>query len=217
MFDAREPVPPVGLASMKRKPVTPEVFVCKPKPGANTTPVIGVKAGLLLTSRESATLPITANGLAPDPEKDVLKVAVLERHGRTGDIGVGFARGFGFKHGAIASSVGHDSHNIAVVGATDGDMAVAVNRVIAMGGGFVVADGGAVVAELALPIAGLISLETFETVSHQLEHLLAAARGLGCSLPEPFIQVAFLALPVIPHLKMTPRGLFDVDRFQFED
>jgi adenine deaminase len=217
LFDARPSVPPVGLSSMKRGPVTPEVFVCRPKPGANTIPVIGVKAGLLLTSRESATLAVTENGLAPDLDRDVLKVAVLERHGRTGDIGVGFATGFGFKRGAIASSVGHDSHNIAVVGATDEDMTVAVNRVVAMGGGFAVSDGGVIVAELALPLAGLMSLEPFETVSHRLEELLAAARGLGCTLPEPFIQVAFLALPVIPHLKMTPRGLFDVDRFRFEE
>jgi adenine deaminase len=202
---------------MKRGPVTSGDFICVPKPGANTTPVIGVKPGLLLTSRESATLALTENGLTADIGQDVLKVAVLERHGRTGDVGVGFVTGFGLQRGAIASSMGHDSHNICVVGATDDDMAAAVNRVIQMGGGFAVADTGAIIAEMALPLAGLMSLEPFETVTHQLEQMLAAARNLGCSLPEPFIQVAFLALPVIPHLKMTPRGLFDVDRFQFED
>ena len=217
LFDARPDVPHVGLGSMKRGPVTAADFICRPKPGANTTPVIGVKAGLLITSRESATLAVTESGLAADVDKDVLKVAVLERHGKTGDIGVGFVTGFGLQRGAIASSMGHDSHNICVVGVDDQDMAVAVNRVIAMGGGFAVAEGGAVVAEMALRLAGLMSLEPFETVTHQLEHMLAAARRLGCSLPEPLIQVAFLALPVIPHLKMTPRGLFDVDRFQFED
>ena len=116
---------------------------------------------------------------------------------------------------AVASSVGHDSHNITVVGANDADMAAAVNRLIEMGGGFAVADNGTVTAELPLPVAGLMSLEPFETVEEDLITLRAAAKDLGCVLPEPFLQVAFLALPVIPHLKMTDRGLFDVDKFDF--
>ncbi len=94
-------------------------------------------------------------------------------------------------------------------------MALAVNRLIELGGGFVVADEGRITAELALPLAGLMSLKSFEEVSHDLHHLRDAARDLGCVLPEPFLQVAFLALPVIPHLKMTDRGLFDVDLFDF--
>ena len=94
-------------------------------------------------------------------------------------------------------------------------MAVAVNRLIALGGGFVVADGDKIAAELALPIAGLVSLQSFEIVSRQLHTLRDAARAIGCQLPEPFLQVGFLALPVIPHLKMTDRGLFDVDKFEF--
>ena len=122
--------------------------------------------------------------------------------------------GFGLKRGAIAASVGHDSHNITVVGVDDADMAAAVNRIIALKGGFVVAAGGEVRAELALPVAGLMSLEPFETVREKLHALRAAARALGCTLPEPFLQVAFLPLPVIPHLKITDLGLFDVDRFQ---
>ena len=115
---------------------------------------------------------------------------------------------------AIASSVGHDSHNITVVGATDEDMATAVNRLIELGGGFVVADGGRAVAELALPIAGLMSLLSFEAVADKLHQLREAAYALGCTLPEPFLQVAFLPLPVIPHLKITDKGLVDVDRFE---
>ncbi len=94
-------------------------------------------------------------------------------------------------------------------------MAVAVNRLIQLQGGFAVADGGQITAELALPIAGLMSLNPFETVAQDLHHLRDAALALGCVLPEPFLQVAFLALPVIPHLKMTDRGLFDVDKFDF--
>jgi adenine deaminase len=158
---------------------------------------------------------VSEEGMLVDLEADVIKVAVIERHGKNGNIGKSFVKGFGLKRGAIASSVGHDSHNITVVGATDAEMAVAVNRLIAIGGGFVVANGTQVTAELALPIAGLMSLQSFETVSEKLRHLRDAAKALGCTLPEPFLQVAFLALPVIPHLKITDRGLFDVDKFEF--
>jgi adenine deaminase len=215
LFDTRGTVAPVGLHSMKAKPVTAEAFVTEPKPGQNRVPVIGVKPGLILTFREEATLATTDAGLQPDLDADVIKVAVIERHGRNGNIGRAFVTGFGLKRGAIASSVGHDSHNITVVGANDADMAVAVNRLIELGGGFAVADGGTVTAELALPIAGLMSLKGFEEVAHDLHHLRDAAKALDCVLPEPFLQVAFLALPVIPHLKMTDRGLFDVDKFDF--
>jgi adenine deaminase len=176
-----------------------------------------VKPGLILTFRESAALAVGDGGTLPDLDADVLKVTVIERHGRNGNIGRGFVKGFGLKRGAIASSVGHDSHNITVIGATDEDMALAVNRLIELGGGFAVADKGQITAELALPLAGLMSLEPFETVARDLHLLRDAAYALGCVLPEPFLQVAFLALPVIPHLKMTDRGLFDVDQFDFVD
>ena len=215
LFAARQSVAPVGLTSMKATPVTAEAFVTEPKPGQNRVPVIGVRPGLILTFREEASLAVTQNGLQPDLGADVIKVAVIERHGINGNIGRSFVTGFGLRRGAIASSVGHDSHNITVVGADDADMAVAVNRLIELGGGFVVADGGKVTAELALPLAGLMSLNSFEQVARDLHKLRDAARYLGCTLPEPFLQVAFLALPVIPHLKMTDRGLFDVDRFDF--
>lgn len=215
LFDARETVAPIGLTSMKAKPVNVEAFMTKPKPGQNQTPVIKIKPGLILTFRDEATLEIGENGLTPDLENDVIKVAVVERHGKNGNIGRSFVRGFGLKRGAIASSVGHDSHNITVVGANDADMATAVNRLIELGGGFAVANGGRITAELALPVAGLMSTEPFEVVENDLITLRAAAKDLGCVLPEPFLQVAFLALPVIPHLKMTDKGLFDVDKFDF--
>jgi len=215
LFAARDVIPPVGRTSVKARPVSADNFVVAPKPGQNETPVIGVKPGLILTFRESAVLAQGESGLEPDFEADVIKVAVVERHGKTGNIATAFVKGFGLKRGAIASSVGHDSHNITVVGADTADMALAVNRLIALEGGFAVADGGAITAELALPIAGLMSLEPFETVEHGLHKLRDAAKAIGCTLPEPFLQVAFLALPVIPHLKMTDRGLFDVDAFGF--
>lgn len=215
LFETRGDVAPVGLHSVKAKPVTPDAFITEPRAGQNRVPVIGVRPGLILTFREEASLASTDQGLQPDLDADVIKVAVIERHGKNGNIGRSFVTGFGLKRGAIASSVGHDSHNITVVGATDADMAIAVNRLIELGGGFVVSDGGKVTAELALPIAGLMSLKSFEDVAEDLHHLRDVAKALDCVLPEPFLQVAFLALPVIPHLKMTDRGLFDVDKFDF--
>lgn len=215
LFAAREEIAPVGLDSMKARPVTADDFITQPKSGRNQVPVIGVKPGMVLTFRENATLAAAERGLQPDLEQDVIKVAVVERHGKNGNIGRSFVTGFGLKRGAIASSVGHDSHNITLVGVNDADMAAAANRLVEMRGGFVVVEDGKVIAELPLPVAGLMSLEPFETVSHGLEGLRAAAKSLGCVLPEPFLTVAFLALPVIPHLKMTDRGLFDVDKFDF--
>ena len=146
---------------------------------------------------------------------------MVERHGRSrpGErgIGVAFVKGFGLKRGAIASSVGHDCHNITVVGADEADMAVAVNRLGEIEGGFVVAEGGRVLAEIALPLAGLMSLHAHPEIAAALRRLREAAKSLGVVLPEPFLQVAFLPLPVIPHLKITDRGLVDVDRFALVD
>ncbi|HUV33277.1 MAG TPA: adenine deaminase, partial [Devosiaceae bacterium] len=217
LFAARRSVEPVGLHSMKAAPVTADKFVTPAKPGANETPVIEVRGGLILTFRRDVSLPVTEQGLQPDLARDVVKVAVVERHGVNGNIGRGFVTGFGLKRGAIASSVGHDSHNITVVGANDADMAAAVNRVIEMKGGLAVVADGKVTADLPLPVAGLMSLDSFGAVAARLRDLRAAAKALGCTLPEPFLQVAFLALPVIPHVKITDKGLFDVDRFGFVD
>lgn len=215
LFAARETVMPVGLNSMKAKPVLPKSFEMKPLHGKNQMPVIRVKPGLIITFKDEAVLAVTEKGVRPDLKKDIIKVAVVERHGINGNIGHGFVSGFGLKSGAIASSVGHDSHNITVIGVNDADMALAVNRLIELKGGFCVADNGYILSELALPIAGLMSEEPFEEISLALEHLRETAHSLGCTLPEPFLQVAFLALPVIPHIKMTDKGLFDVDKFEF--
>jgi adenine deaminase len=214
-FAARRAIAPIGLESMKAAPVTAESFAIPAKPGENATPVIGVRPGTIITFRHGATLPVEHGALQVDRAADVIKLAVIERHGKNGNIGKSFVTGFGLGRGAIASSIGHDSHNITVVGADDADMALAVNRLRALGGGFVVADTGRIAAELALPVAGLMSAEPFETVATALHRLRDAARAIGCTLPEPFLQVAFLALPVIPHLKLTDRGLFDVDKFEF--
>ena len=212
LFAARPPVAPVGLASVKAAEVAASDFAV-PASGPSTQ-VIGVVPGRIITERVVHDLPLASGVKSIDLAKDVVKVAVVARHGVNRNIGRGFVTGFGLKRGAIASSVGHDSHNICVVGADDADMAVAVNRLIALQGGFVVAEGGAVRAELALPVAGLMSTRPYEEVRAALGPLRAAAKALGCTLAEPFLQVAFLPLPVIPHLKITDFGLFDVDRFE---
>ena len=211
-FARRDMIPPVARRSVKAKRVGAGDFR-RPAPNA-ASPVIGIVPGRIITERLEAVLPVVDGAATCDLAMDHLKVAVLERHGRNGNLAVGFAKGFGLQRGAIASTVCHDHHNIIVVGADDADMALACNRLGEIEGGFVVVAGGEVLAELALPVGGLMSLESFETVRDALVALRAAAAGLGTTLEEPFLQLAFIALPVIPHLKITDRGMVDVDRFE---
>ncbi len=215
LFAARPAVAPRGLDSVKLSPVAAEDFRV-PASGPSTQ-VIGVVPGRIITQRVVRDLRVQGGAKTVDLDNDVIKVAVVARHGKNRNIGRGFVTGFGLKRGAIASSVGHDSHNICVVGADDRDMAIAVNRLIELQGGFVVAEGGAVRGELALRFAGLMSVKSFEEVRAELLALRQAAKALGCTLAEPFLQIAFLPLPVIPHLKITDFGLFDVDRFELVD
>ena len=211
-------IDPVGLHSVHMPPLDAGAFADSGSVASG--PVIGVDPGRIITRHETLDLPLVDGRRSVDPSQDVAKVSVIERHGRTGDgalpnIGIGFVQGFGLERGALASSVGHDSHNVTVVGMDDAAMALAANRVRELGGGFVVAAEGRVLAEFALPLAGLMSMEPYGTVEAGLRPLREAARAIGCRLPEPFLQVGFLPLPVIPHLKITDRGLFDVDRFAF--
>jgi adenine deaminase len=215
LFAARRPVAPVGLASVKIREVNADDFRVPGKSGEIR--MIGVAHGRVVTDDVTKWVGAVDGYRQVDVARDVAKVAVLERHGRNGNIARAFVTGFGLQRGAIAASVGHDSHNICVVGVDDQDMAGAVNRLREIGGGYVVASGGEVKAELPLPVAGLISLQSFEAVRAALVPLRRAARDLGCTLPEPFLQVSFLPLPVIPHLKITDFGLFDVDRFALVD
>ncbi len=203
---------PVGRNSVKARHVTVQDFAARGS--GPTTSVIGVTPGKIITQHLTRGVPFRNSERRADTGQDVIKVAVVERHGVNGNIGVGFVNGFGLTKGAIASTVGHDSHNICVVGVDDSDMAIAVNRLGEMEGGFVVTCGGNVLAELALPVAGLMSDKAHEEVKRALIPLRQAAKSLGTKLPEPFLQVAFLTLPVIPHLKITDKGLVDVDRFE---
>ena len=146
-----------------------------------------------------------------DVEYDVLKIAVVERHKNTHHIGIGFIQGYGLKSGAVATSVSHDSHNIIVVGTSEADMAAAVNRVVELNGGIVVWDNGAPKAEVPLAIAGIMSDEPLVTVNEKLETAKAAAHALGVNPGiDPFMTLSFMALPVIPSLRITTRGVFDV-------
>ncbi|MCO5065315.1 MAG: adenine deaminase [Rhizobiaceae bacterium] len=212
LFDGRANVEPVGRRSVSIRPVQASDFRARP---ANESSVIGIIPGKIITEHLRLGLPQRNGETCIDLDQDVIKVAVVERHGINGNVSVAFVKGFGLKRGAIASTVGHDCHNICVVGVDDGDMAVAVTRLSEIEGGFVVVCNGKVLAEIALPIAGLMSLGTYDEVRRALGPLRRAAKEIGATLEEPFLQIAFLPLPVIPHLKITDRGLVDVDRFDF--
>jgi len=152
-----------------------------------------------------------------DTKNDILKIAVIERHHATGNIGLGLTKGFGLKSGAIASSVGHDAHNINVVGTNDADMRVAVDQIVKMQGGFAVANNGKILAVVPLPIAGLLSNKPLPDVRDELDDANEAVEELGCAVQEPFMALSFMALSVIPELKLTDRGLVDVNQFKFVD
>lgn len=169
--------------------------------------VIDVQPGRILTGRH----------VAKSDAVGVRRLSVLERYGKGSRPANGYVAGFGEIEGAIASSVGHDSHNLVVVGSDPRDMRAALACLAEVGGGFCVVRDGAVLARLPLPLGGLMSLEGADSIARSLEDLRAASKAIGCILPEPFLQLAFLSLPVIPSLKLTDRGLMDVDAFQLID
>ncbi|MEX2518722.1 MAG: adenine deaminase [Paracoccaceae bacterium] len=210
-FSARAPIAPVARRSVKAAQLSAADF--RHAGNRAATPVIGILPGKIITEHLIEDMAPEGGDKRPAPARDLARITIVERHGFNGNIASGFVRGFGLERGAIASTVCHDHHNIAVVGVDYEDMAIAANRLGEIEGGFAVVADGEVLAELALPLAGLMSLEPFEAVHERLIALRAAARGLGVTLEEPFLQLAFLALPVIPHLKITDRGLVDVDRF----
>jgi adenine deaminase len=169
-----------------------------------------------IVTRKAMERVLLRDGAAhPNVKEDILKIAVVERHKATGNIGIGFVQGFGLKKGAIGSSVAHDSHNIVLVGTNDPDMLKVVEVIQTMKGGLAVVSDGKVLASLPLPIAGLMSEASVAQVNLQLESLHRAAKTLGCKIPDPFMTLSFLSLPVIPELKLTDKGLVDVNQFKF--
>jgi adenine deaminase len=162
--------------------------------------------------------PKVANGqIVPDLERDILKLVVVERHRATGNVGVGFIRGFGLKRGALGSTVAHDAHNVVVVGTNDRDIDAAIKALEKMRGGQVAVEDGTVTAALPLPIAGLVSDEALETVISNVSELNAAAAKLGSNLDAPFMTLSFVSLSPIPELKLTDQGLVDAINLKLID
>jgi adenine deaminase len=176
--------------------------------------VIGVIPNQLITDSSVEEMLIVDGEARADPERDILKMAVIERHRSSGSTGKGFVRGVGLQRGALASTVAHDHHNLVVIGADDTSMMTAARAAAALGGGRVVADGEDVLEQVPLPLAGLMSDRPIEEVRDQLDAAVAAAQALGSKLRDPFMAMSFLALEVIPSLKLTDQGLVDVDRFE---
>ncbi|MGA9348673.1 MAG: adenine deaminase [Anaerolineae bacterium] len=177
--------------------------------------VIGLVPNQIVTEKLIMEVKVEDGLAVADVGRDILKIAVIERHQGTGNTGLGFVWGFGLKRGAIASSVAHDSHNIIVVGTDDADMMAAAQSVADMGGGLAAVENGAVRARLPLPIAGLMSDQSLEVVREEMDELLAVTQEMGSPLHDPFMTLSFLALPVIPALKLTDKGLVDVNQFEF--
>ncbi len=177
--------------------------------GARKIRVIEIVPNQIIT-REALEKPKVNDGeVVSDPARDILKLVVLERHQATGNVGVGFVRGFGLQRGALASTVAHDAHNLVVVGTNDADIEAAVRALEEMRGGQLAVADGKIVAELPLPIAGLVSDQPLESVIEKIAALNAAAHSLGCDLPAPFMSLSFLSLSPIPALKLTDQGLVD--------
>ncbi len=177
----------------------------KLSPSGEAEPIIEVVPGQIITRKRLEKI-----SSIPDTERDILKLVVVERHKATGNIGVGLVGGFSLKRGALASSIAHDSHNIIAVGASDEDIFAAIKEIERLRGGLVATGGGKVLASLALPVGGLLSDEPLETVVNKLERLERTAAELGTKLPSPFATLSFLALPVIPEIRLTDRGVVEI-------
>ena len=171
----------------------------------------------LITKSVMSDVKVVDGNAVSNVETDTLKICVIERHRATGNIGKGFVKGFNLKCGAIASTVAHDSHNMIVIGTNDFDMYTAAVALIKCQGGKVVVKDGEIISQLPLPIAGLMSDKEFDFVVEKCDELNKAAHSIGCKLEDPFMTMGFLSLPVIPELKITDKGVFDTNKFDFVD
>jgi adenine deaminase len=197
--------------SMQIRSLNPKSFEIPAENGPAR--VIGVVPQQIITRSLQLFPKIVAGKVVSDPERDILKMSVVERHKATGNVGLGLVQGFGLRQGAIATSVAHDSHNIAAVGVSDEEMLAAVLAVEQMGGGLVAVAEGKTLASLPLPVAGLLSEGYMRDVAEGIAECIDAAHTMGCKLDDPFMTLSFLCLPVIPELKLTDKGLVDVREF----
>jgi len=209
------PEPSADPAAVLRSPVVDfDALDLRIEDPGTDVRVIGLVPGQIVTEHLIEDLAAQDGQLRADPEADLAKLAVIERHRGTGNVGLGFLRGLGPLRGALACTIAHDHHNLIVAGGDDESMWTAIAEVVRLGGGAVVARGGEVLAGLPLPYAGLISERPLGEVRGQLDELAAAARRCGCDHPDPVMALSFVALEVIPSLKLTDRGLVDVEKFQ---
>jgi adenine deaminase len=205
------PIPDQGAGTMRMPPLTTESFRLAGKQGLAR--VIGIVADQIVTDHLLLPAPFADGYVHTDLERDIAKIAVIERHRGTGRIGLGLIHGFGLRCGALASSVAHDAHNLIVMGMSDDEMLLAARHVTSMGGGVAVVAGGKVLADLPLPIAGLLSALPIADVAARLDAIDTATRSLGSTLEHPVMTLSFQALSVIPALKLTDQGLLDVRQF----
>lgn len=212
LFRAAQRTEPEISRSVHIKPFGIEVL--KMPPAMKALPIIEIVPGQIVTRKLQAEPKVEGGCVVADTERDILKLVVVERHTASGNIGLGLVKGFGLKKGALGSSIAHDSHNVVVVGTNDHDIFAAVKEIERLQGGLVAVAGGRVQASLALPVAGLLSEEPLEAVVARLEELQRVAINLGCVLPSPFATLSFLALPVIPELRLSDKGLVDVAAFK---
>ena len=211
-FPERQP-PPIAFGPLNTGSLAPSRFHIEN--GSGNARIIELVAGEILTRTTLDRVKSEKDGVVADIERDILKLAVIERHKGTGRMGMGLVRGFGLQGGAIASSVAHDSHNVIVVGTNDRDMCHAAETLRDMGGGMVAVHSETTLAKVPLQVAGLMSVESVDVLVKQLNTLEQEVASLGCSISDPFMRLSFLALPVIPQLRLTDRGLVDVDAFDF--
>ncbi len=199
--------------TVKYKKIKPDDLKIKSREKTAFAHVIEIVPGQLITKRSIGRLKTDGKTVLPDVENDILAIAVIERHGKTKNIGRGFVHGFALKEGAIGQSVAHDAHNVILIGTNFEDMALCANKIRELHGGIVIGKNK-VIDYLHLPFAGILSIKSAYDVDKKLKELHSIVKKMGCRLDAPFIQMSFLSLPVIPSLKITDKELVDVDAFK---
>jgi adenine deaminase len=215
MFLPKVPLRPIDIRSSMNVRLDSLDFTIPAK--GSRLHVIGGSDEQVVTGHLIEDAHVVDGQTVPDTERDILKIVVIERHRATGNIGKAFIKGFGLKQGAIAGTVAHDHHNLVIIGADDSSMRRAVRALVEMGGGLVAVSGEQVLARLPLPVAGLMTEQPIEQVRQEYDALIKAAQGMGSAMNDPFMAMSFMALEVIPRLKLTDVGLVDVEQFKVID